>query len=103
MMRCCERASTVLIGNKGLEDWGSVLGDEVTAAAHVNGSCTNATSSPSEAIATGSDSNATSGSTANPTNTKPPEPVVSTSTEACHLPPELDIVSYRKADIFSRR
>ena len=31
-----ERASTVLTSNKGFEDWGSVLGDEVMAAALID-------------------------------------------------------------------
>ena len=31
-----ERASTVLISNKGFEEWGSVLGDEVMAVALID-------------------------------------------------------------------
>ena len=31
-----ERASTVLTSNKGFEDWGQILGDEVMAAALIN-------------------------------------------------------------------
>ena len=31
-----ERASTVLTSNKGFEEWGGVLGDEVMAAALIN-------------------------------------------------------------------
>ena len=30
---CYERASTVLTSNKGFEEWGTILGDEVMAAA----------------------------------------------------------------------
>src|SRR3982751_1807189 len=36
MNRCYERASTVLTSNKGFEEWGQVLGDEVMAAALID-------------------------------------------------------------------
>ena len=47
-----ERASTVLTSNKGFEEWGSVLGDEVMAAALIDRLPTTATSSTSGATAT---------------------------------------------------
>src|SRR5436190_21465627 len=37
MTRRYERASTVLTSNKGFEDWGEVFGDEVMAAALIDG------------------------------------------------------------------
>ena len=46
------RASTVLTSNKGFEEWGRILGDEVMAARCGQG-CTAATSSTSGATATG--------------------------------------------------
>ena len=48
-----ERVSTVLTSNKGFEEWGGVLGDEVMAAALIDRYCTTATSSTSGATATG--------------------------------------------------
>ena len=65
-----ERASTVLTSNKGFEEWGQILGDEVMAAALIDrllhhchtlrGSCITATSSTSVAAATGCASTPTS-------------------------------------------
>ena len=48
-----ERASTVLTSNKGFEDWGGVLGDEVMAAALIDRLVHHATSSTFGATATG--------------------------------------------------
>ena len=48
-----ERASTVLTSNKGFEEWGNVLGDEVMAAALIDRLLHTATSSTSAATATG--------------------------------------------------
>ena len=48
-----ERASTVLTSNKGFEEWGHVLGDEVMARRSSTDCCTIATSSTSGATVTG--------------------------------------------------
>ena len=48
-----EQASTALASNKGFEDWGAVLVDEVMVAALIDRPCTTAKSSTSGATATG--------------------------------------------------
>lgn len=49
MNRRYERAATVLTWNKGFEEWGEVLGDEVMDAAPIDRICITATSSTSAA------------------------------------------------------
>ena len=55
-----ERASTVLTSNKRFEEWGGVLGDEIIARPSSTACCITATSSTSEATATGCEHTRTS-------------------------------------------
>lgn len=72
MSRRYETASTVLTSNKGLEEWGTILGDEVMPPLLSTACFITATSSPSGATATVFVISATSGAHTTMSKRQPP-------------------------------